>query len=106
MSGRSTAGTHRSRFPASRSLAAGMDEPARIHRDDRAGDRPSSGTPSSASSIRSSRAIPVPAAPAPTSTIRASAAGRSSDRSAEMTPVTTIAAVPWMSSLNDGTRSR
>jgi hypothetical protein len=53
---------------------------------------------------RSNRPIPIPAAPAPTSTIRASASDRPVARSPVSTPASTTAAVPEMSSLNDGTR--
>ena len=49
--------------------------------------------------------MPIPAAPAPTSTIRASARAVPVARSPASTPATTTAAVPWMSSLKDGTRA-
>ena len=62
--------------------------------------------PASTIARRSSRAIPIPAAPAPTSTIRASSRRRPVARSAARTAARTTAAVPWMSSLNDRTRVR
>ena len=69
------------------------DRPARHGRAPRVdqGDRlatTSSGTPASRIASRSSRAMPIPAAPAPTSTIRASASDRPVARSAASTPAT------------------
>ena len=50
--------------------------------------------------------MPIPAAPAPASTTRVVGQVVPVARSPARTPATTTAAVPWMSSLNDGTRSR
>ena len=63
-------------------------------------------SPASRIASLSSRAMPMPAAPAPTSSTRTSARVARCARSAARTPATTTTAVPWMSSLKDGTRWR
>ncbi len=69
--------------------------------------RASSGDmPASTIAMRSSRAIPVPAAPEPASTKRVPTSVRPVERSAARTAATEIAAVPWMSSLNEQTHCR
>ena len=65
-----------------------------------------SSIPSSSIARRTRRAIPIPAAPAPTSTTRVPRGRTPRPRRPARTPATTTAAVPWMSSLKDGTRSR
>ena len=84
-------------------LAPVVDHAARIDEHDGLPDA-ASDSPSSSIARRSRRAMPMPAAPAPTSTTRASASRVPSPRRPASTPATTTAAVPWMSSLKDGTR--
>ena len=50
--------------------------------------------------------MPTPAAPAPRITTRCSASGVPVARAAAKMPARAVAAVPWMSSLNDGSTSR
>ena len=49
--------------------------------------------------------MPTPAAPAPRMTTRCLDSGSRLARQPAMTPASATAAVPWMSSLNDGMRS-
>ena len=51
-------------------------------------------------------AIPVPAEPAPTITTFWSTSSRLDCRSADRTAASATVAVPWMSSLNEQSRSR
>ena len=62
--------------------------------------------PASTIATRSSRAMPVPAAPAPASTNRLPTSGRPVERSAPRIAARAMADVPWMSSLNEQTQSR
>ena len=98
-------GRHSSRFVSSRSSRRSWTWPRESTRTS-ARRAVASDIPPSTIARRSSRAMPIPAAPAPTSTTRVSASVVPVARSPASTPATTTAAVPWMSSLNDGTRSR
>ena len=99
----STAGTASSRFVASRSVRPAWTRPC-VSTSAIASSMAASDSPASAIAARSSRPMPIPAPPAPTTTIRASPSVRPVARSPDRTPARTTAAVPWMSSLNDGTR--
>ncbi len=68
-------GTASSRFVGVEVGAPVVDQPVRVDQHDRP-EMPPRSTPASSIAGRSSRAMPIPAAPAPTSTIRASASVR------------------------------
>ena len=63
-------------------------------------------TPSRRSAPWKSRAIPTPAAPAPAITRRSSTSFLPAAREAAKMPATATAAVPWMSSLKEGSSLR
>ena len=63
-------------------------------------------SPSAAIAARIWRQMPRPAAPAPSTSTRSSAMRRPWTRLAVISPASATAPVPWISSLNDSTRSR
>ena len=99
------AGTASARLASSRSVRPAWTSPCEsTSTTDRS--IASGATPASAIASRSRRAIPIPAAPAPARTIRSSAQVRPKWRMTASAAASTTTAVPWMSSLNEGTRSR
>ena len=95
------------RLNSSRSVAPVVDEAARVEQRDLAVGVLASGTPASTSARCSRRAMPTPAAPAPGQHEAQVAELAPEDaRGRARMPARATAAVPWMSSLKLGTRSR
>ena len=90
------------------SSSPGRSSPSRPFESRRISDRRISSSPAPASTraARTSRAMPVAAAPAPKNTKRRPRSGSPTCRRPARIPARTTDAVPWMSSLNDGSTSR